>query len=111
MGIRDRGELCLTLCTLVLLHFNLMDGFLYTSLPPNKKDGKETGRKKGGKEGGRERGREEERKKTGKKEKTEGESKGGQEGNLLLMGHSFNSETNNSLKAVTQNYILSPLEI
>ena len=89
MGIRDRGELCLSLCTLVLLHFNLMDGFLYTSLPPNKKDGKETGRKKGERKEGGKGGEKRKERKQGRKKKTEGESKRGQEGNLLLMGQLF----------------------
>ena len=69
MGIRDRGELCLTLCTLVLLHFNLMDGFLYTSLPPNKKDGKETGRKKGERKEGEKGGEKKKERKQGRKKK------------------------------------------
>ena len=72
MGIRDRGELCLSLCTLVLLHFNLMDGFLYTSLPPNKKDGKETGRNKGERKEGGKGGEKRKEIKQGRKKKNRG---------------------------------------
>ena len=63
-----------------------MDGFLYTSLPPNKKDGKETGRNKGERKEGGKGGEKRKERKQGRKKKTEGESKRGQEGNLLLMG-------------------------
>lgn len=49
--------------------------------------------------------------KQGRKTKQREKAREKQEGNLLLTGNSFNSETNNSLKAITQNYIFSPLEI